>query len=266
MLSQRYDRMVSFMKTRFISLLLMLATPAGAAEWTATEIQGLYGQAFREPGPPADVAKSTVTLTNASGFAWGSTYFFVDHLQSNARDANARETYGELYVSPSLGKLTGHDFRTGPLKDVSLTFGVNAGSKNTGADPLVWLPGVSFNLDVPGFAFFDVSVLGYLDHGKQNGAANGCNANIWQITPAWKRPFRLGRLSMSFEGFVDVIGAHGNCVQQVITQPQLRVDVGDWFGHPGRVHAGIEYQYWRNKYGIQGLHENLPQALLVWGF
>jgi len=244
----------------------LCATPLYAAEWSSTELQGLHGRGFHEPFNPNDVAKRIVTLTNSSGFSWGSTYFFVDHLQSDSQDAKAREFYGELYVNPSLGKLTGQDFKTRYLRDISLTLGVNYGDKNTGANPRVLLPGVTFNADLPGFSFFDLSVLGYRDRGRFNGAATSCNADTYQITPAWKLPFRVGRLSMSFEGFVDLIGAHGNCARQVLSQPQLRLDVGDLFGHPNKVYAGVEYQYWHNKFGASGLNEHLPQALVVWGF
>ncbi len=47
---------------------------------------------------------------------------------------------------------------------------------------------------------------------------------------------------------------------------QLRLDVGDLLDHPGRLYLGVEYQYWRNKFGMNGLSERLPQALLVWRF
>ena len=268
MLSHHAVRDVSIMKSLLLSSFLVLsgATAAHAVEWSSTELQGLYGRGFHEPFNPDSVAKSTVTLTNSSGFSWGGSYFFVDFLNSDARDEHAEEVYGELYLNPSLSKLTGRDFKAGPLRDVSLTLGVNYGNKDTGANARVLLPGVTFNFDLPGFVFFDLSVLGYLDHGRFKGAATNCNANSYQITPAWKRPFRLGRLSMSFEGFVDVIGAHGSCAHQVVSQPQLRLDVGDLFGHPNKVYAGVEYEYWHNKYGVNGLHESLPQALLVWGF
>jgi hypothetical protein len=30
--------------------------------------------------------------------------------------------------------------------------------------------------------------------------------------------------------------------------------------------VGIEWQYWRSKFGISGLNESFPQALLFWKF
>ncbi len=256
------------MKPLVITLFLALggSTPALAAEWHSSEFQVLHGGGFREPFNPDDVAKTTLTLNDARGYTWGSSFVFLDYLKSDANDARAEEFYGEAYLYPSLGKLLGRDFRTGPLRDVSLALGVNWGDKSTGANPRIFLPGVTLNFDVPGFAFFDLSLLGYLDRGRFNGVETTCNADSWQITPTWKRPFRLGALSLSFEGFVDVIGAHGSCTRQVVAQPQLRLDLGDLWGQPGKVYAGVEYQYWHNKFGIDGLHEHLPQALLVWGF
>jgi hypothetical protein len=42
--------------------------------------------------------------------------------------------------------------------------------------------------------------------------------------------------------------------------------VGDLWGNSGHFYAGIEYQYWHNKYGIKGLNESVPQVLVLWKF
>ena len=109
----------------------------GYSNW---DVQLLYGNGFREPGNPNDVAKTTFTIENASAWSWGSSYFFIDVLHSDSSDQNAWEGYGEWYPSASLGKMTGKDLSLGILKDVSLTTGINAGRKSTGANPLVFLP------------------------------------------------------------------------------------------------------------------------------
>ncbi len=250
-----------------VLLAAFLANPVEAVEWSSTEVQVLHGRHFHEPGNLAATGKTTLTLSHASGHAWGGLFLFVDRLRSDSSDARAEEFYGEAYLNPSLGKLLGKDLRTGPVKDIRLTLGVNHGDKSTGAQPLVWLPGITLALDLPGFAFLDLGLLGYLDRGRFNGVPNTCNDETWQVTPAWKYPFRLGRLSMSFEGFVDIIGRHGTCQAQTLAQPQLRLDLGELAGTaPNRFHAGIEYQYWRNKFGVQGLRESFPQLLFTWSF
>lgn len=253
-------------RTGLVCCVLMFSTSVFAANWSDTEIQALSGSGFHEPFNARSVAKNTITLQNASGFDWGSSYAFVDYLKSDAADRNADEFYGEVYAYPSLSRLTGSDLKAGLLKDVSLTFGVNTGEKSTGANPRVLLAGLTFNLDLPQFSFFDIGVNAYLDRSQFKGQAATCQGDGVQITPAWQLPFHLSGLSMSFEGFVDYTSAYGGCVAHTLSQPQLRVDIGDLFGTPKKLYAGIEYQYWQNKFGIQGLNDEVPQALVVWKF
>ena len=250
----------------FGMVMLAWASAAWGGNWSATEVQLLHGASFHEPANPDAAAKGTLTLANASGFGWGGSYFFVDYLKSDGHDDHDEEFYGEAYLYPSLSRLTGRSLKAGVIKDVSLTLGVNYGEKTNGANPRALLPGLTFHLDLPAFAFFDLGVNAYLDRGRFNGRATSCNGNTWQVTPAWKLPFRLGGLDFSFEGYADFTGAHGTCARQVLSQPQLRLDVGKAFGRPGQVHVGIEYHYWHNKFGSRGLNDRVPQALLVWGF
>lgn len=255
------------MKTSaLLCVISVWAAHVDAMEWSATELQGLYGTAFQEPFNNQDVAKGLVTLAHAGGYSWGSSFAFVDYLRSDADDAHADEFYGEIYLYPSLSRWSGRALSAGPIRDVSLTLGINYGDKSNGANPRVFLPGLTVHFAVPGFSFLDLGLTGYLDRGRFNGAATTCNADTWQLTPSWKHPFKLAGRDFSFSGFVDVIGAHGACARQVLSQPQLRMEIGDWFGRPGKVQVGVEYQYWRNKFGIDGLHEHFPQALLAWGF
>jgi nucleoside-specific outer membrane channel protein Tsx len=249
-----------------VSTFLSISTAVWAVTWTDTEIQALSGRGFHEPFNDKSVTKNTITLQNASGFDWGSSFAFVDYLKSDAADHNADEFYGEAYLYPSLSKLTATDLKIGVLKDVSLTLGVNVGEKSTGANPQVLLTGLTFNLDIPPFSFFDLGINAYIDRSQFKGQPATCRGDGVQITPAWQLPFHIGRLAMTFEGFIDYTSGYGGCVAHTLAQPQIRVDIGDLFGTPKKLYAGIEYQYWHNKFGIQGLHDEVPQALLVWKF
>jgi nucleoside-specific outer membrane channel protein Tsx len=244
----------------------LFACTGEAANWTDTEIQALYGSGFHEPANPSTVAKETITLQNASGFDWGSSFAFVDYLKSNDADNHADELYGEAYLYPSLSKLTGRSFKTIGLKDVALDMGVNYGEKSNGANPRILLAGVTLNLDVPRFNFFDISFNAYLDRSEFSGQPSLTQGNGMQITPCWQLPFKIGRVSMSFEGFVDYTTGYAGNAEHTLTQPQIRADIGDLFGYPKKLYAGIEYQYWHNKFGIRGLNDEAPQALLVWKF
>lgn len=242
---------------------------AAAADWSDTEISYLRGTQFRDNGNDAEFGKSIITIQHASGYKYGRNFFFIDLVKSDAGDNKAGEVYGEYYHTLSLSKLGAFDLKGNFVKDVGITAGLNYGSKNSefGPNPKVLLLGPTFDLDLPGFAFFNVDVLAYHDAGSFSGFGGGqlCGSTktTFQITPAWKLPFSIGSAKFSFEGFLDEIGSHGTCKNQVLTQPQLRWDVGNHFGKPDSVYLGFEYQYWRNKFGIKGRNESFPQLLLT---
>ena len=48
--------------------------------------------------------------------------------------------------------------------------------------------------------------------------------------------------------------------------PRLLLDLGHFRGTPGHLFAGIEYQPWRNKFGIEGVDEDVAQVMLKWVF
>ena len=68
---------------------------------------------------------------------------------------------------------------------------------------------------------------------------------------------------MIFHGFVDYAsgGATGG-KSYILTQPQLLVDLKKTFGIKQNVFMGIEYTYWRNKFGINNVDEESIQAMI----
>lgn len=238
-------------------------TPKG---WSSWDMQGLYGFQFAEPFNPNAVAKGIVTFENSSGWSWGSSYFFVDILRSDGDDQHAAEVYSEWYPAASLSKLSGKKLSVGPLRDVSASLGLNMGVKSTGAAPFVVLPGLAFDLKIPGFKFFSLGTYAHIDRGRLSGASNDCHSTTYQVTPSWSLPIGIRTMKVSFDGFVDMIGSHGQCASQVLSQPQLKVDLGGLWGKPGKFSAGVEWQYWHNKFGISDLDESFPQFLVQWVF
>jgi nucleoside-specific outer membrane channel protein Tsx len=50
-------------------------------------------------------------------------------------------------------------------------------------------------------------------------------------------------------------------------QPQVRMDLGEALGNEaGNLFVGIEYQYWKNKYGVKDKDESMVQFQTVWNF
>lgn len=262
---------------------------AQAADWSDTEIMLNTGSKFREPFNPygakgldrpaandTDVSKDYLTLQHASGHAYGRNFFFVDILRSRKDDAadtggsDNGEVYSEGYTSLSLSKLTGTKLEFGPVADLLLTAGYNWGAKSSGANPRVWLLGATVDFKVPGFIFFNVDVTTYNDKGRFEGGPS-VSDTTYQIAPSWLAKFSLGPTNWVFTGHVDFIGkrclADGSCAgraSEILAQPELRMDVGQFVGKKETVYLGIKYNYWRNKFGYDGLTEHNPQLQLNW--
>ena len=248
-----------------LATLLTLAVPARAdfMQWSSSEIQFLNGNNFNEPFNPESVSKSIITVTHVHGWAYGRNFFFMDTLFSTDGEPSQINLYGEAYSTFSLGKILDKDLSFGIFKDFGVTGGVNLGENmdSTQSGFRAWLYGVTLDFDLPGFDYFNVDFL------RQRITETEDIGTSWQITPVWKLPFQIAGSKWSFEGFADFIGKKGDhAARQALAQPQLRLDVGDFFGNSDHLFIGIEYQYWHNKYGIKGLHDKVPQALLLWRF
>ena len=249
----------------FFTLLCIwpLSAQAKLFTWTDTEVQYLHGDDYQLPGNPNDVSRSIITLSHADGWALGRNFFFMDTLFSERGEAAQINLYGEFYSYLSLSKMSGKDLAYGLFKDLNVTAGVNAGENldNARSGARVILYGFTVDFNLPGFKLFSVD---FLRHDALEPTSFGSS---WQITPVWKFPFTLAGTHWSLEGFADFIGPKGaNYAGSVLAQPQIRLDVGDFFGVGNHLFIGIEYQYWNNKFGIKGLREGLPQALVLWKF
>jgi len=246
--------------------LLPLQIPAPSSadfmQWSNSEIQYLHGSNYHEPFNPNDVSQSIITVTHAHGWAYGRNFFFLDTLFTESGQQAQTNLYGEAYSTFSLSKISGLDLSYGIFKDFGLTAGINLGenmnSRQSGFR--AWLYGISVDFDLPGFNYFNVDFL------RQRVTETADIGTSWQITPYWQLPFQIAGSKLSFEGFADFIGRNQTAARQALAQPQLRLDLGDFWGDAGHLFVGLEYQYWHNKYGIKGLHDNVPQALLVWKF
>lgn len=232
-------------------------------DWSSTELQYLHGESYKMPKNASEISRSIITLSHADGWALGRNFFFMDTLVSEQGEPSQVNLYGEFYSYLSLSKMTGKNLAYGFFKDFNLTGGVNAGENlnSSSSGSRVILYGITVDFNLPGFKLMTVD---FLSHDVLDPISLG---RSWQITPVWKLPFTLAGTRWSLEGFIDFIGPKGpTYAGNTLAQPQIRLDVGDFFGASDRVFIGIEYQYWHNKYGIKGLNESLPQALLLWKF
>lgn len=232
-----------------LSLSLLATMNAHAADrWSSTNLQLLHGENYN-PIFGSPKARTILTLEHASGWEYGDNFFFVDVTDFDDEGTNL---YGELVSRLSLSKISDRQIGAGPLADVLL-----AGQMEFGEGLRTYLYGIGTNWDLPGFAFFTVDF--YVRDEPRLRATP-----TWQITPAWLLPFQVGPVKASLGGFIDFAGSQGERKSSIIGAPQLLVDLGNFWGTPDRLHGGIEYQFWRNQFGIDGENESVVQLMVKW--
>ncbi len=222
---------------------------AGAAIWSSTNIQYLYGTSY-ELG---DDTRSIITLEHVNGWKYGDNFFFVDITNPNRTgDLTSTEFYGEISPRLSFSSMTGKDLKMGIMKDflISTTLEVGQGFRN-------YLYGLAVDLELPKFKVFQVNwyVRNEINSGNDTGA---------QLTLVWLLPFDIGSTAWSFEGFLDYAYGVSPAEDNLLTAPRLLIDVGKFWGADGTLQAGVEYQIWRNKFGIDGVDEDVAQAMVKW--
>jgi len=234
--------------------LALFAGVAGAADWSSTNVQVLYGDGFKVTPPET---RTIITIEHASGWTYGDNFFFFDITEPFANDTMV---YGEWHPRFSFNKIFGREMGSGFFKDVLL-----ATELNVDAGWRAYLYGVGFDFNIPHFQFFALNFFIRDDMTIPDDST-------YQISPSWNLPFKLGETSWEFRGFLDYSGPEGknalgeDMKAQLLTQPQLLVNLGSVFKNPGSLWFGVEYQYWMNKYGIDGVDENFVQVMGRWDF
>ena len=257
----QFKQWIKFIGTALLAT--TFAVSSQAAIWSSSEVHYSSGDYLNFATDKHDVTTSILTFQHASGHKYGKNFFFVDHSRSDTGSG----FYGEWYSTFSLGAITGSDMSFGMVKDVGFLAGLNLAP---GASSMHTLPGVSLALDLPGFAFANLDITGY-NNIKTNGASG--EESSYMLDFNWAYPFKAGGLSWSVEGHAEYIAGRdmkdGSTTLQdwILMQPQVRMDLGEALGNEaGNFFVGIEYQYWKNKYGVRDQNESMVQLQTVWNF
>jgi hypothetical protein len=241
--------------------------PAQAADWSDTSIGFRTGNKFAEPFGSNDIKKNIVNFTHASGYKYGSNFFNIDFLMSDGKDpAGAGSTEGaqEVYIvfrhTLDIEKVSGTPFKFGPMRGLGLTFGFDANAKTDAgynSKKRMAVLGPTVFVDVPGF--LNVSLLALWESNAPYNTFTSTSTPRYSykshpmLTAAWGIP--LGKTGLSFEGFVNFIASKGknefggDTKAETNFDAQLMYDVGALAGAPGKFKLGVEYQYWKNKFG-----------------
>lgn len=268
------------------TLLLTTSTAVHALDWSDNVISYWYGTRFAEPGIEGPIAKHIIEFTHADGYTYGSNFLDVQALLSNKHDPDdsgdhgATEVYAIYRHQLSLNKVSGEDFKWGPVRDWSLSAGIDWNTKNTAFAPekRMLVIGPTINFDVNGF--WDFSVM-YRSERNHNGSPFAQEHDVhfddtYYLETAWDIPFQVASLPLKWKGFANFVPPKGkdgfgnDSVSETLVHLTLLVDVGELtFGKKNTFFAGVGYEYWKNKFGnssanTSGTEANTPFVNLEW--
>lgn len=235
---------------------------AGAATFAQTNVQYLtsnqYEYIYFNPAKGGldsrTESAAVMTIEHVNEWKYGDNFLFIDVTNPDrSTDDLSTGYYGEFSPRFSLGKISGKGVGTGLVKDVlvTTTAEIGQGFRN-------YLYGVALDLNLPNTPVFQINYYARNEVTKPNADMGS------QVTLVWLKPFAVGNVAMSFEGFFDYAWGMDHVEDNIITAPRLLVDLGQFWNTPGMLQAGIEYQIWRNKFGIDGIDEDVVQAMVKW--
>lgn len=231
----------------------MLAAPAAAEQyWIDNSFSFLYGGNYKMVPAGRDSEARTLTIEHASGHSWGKLFMFIDRIQET--DGDYRETYGE--VSPTVYL---KQFDTGLVKSINAAFMYEFGSSTTKApnpDKFSqdnYLAGVSLSLNIPGMDFFDAGIY----HAWNNNNYGRYEDDQLTLSYGWHHG------NWIIDGFLDFTPSKGSGYSETELNftPQISYDIAPHLNMKGKLKVGVEYAYWKNKFGADTTQNNV--SLLV---
>jgi hypothetical protein len=251
--------------------LVASARPATALDWSDNSFRIQWGPTYHEPATAkADIAKTTLNFTHASGDKLGGTFLSVDMLMSDKKDPisdgssqGATEVFAVMRRGFSLNSMTeSKTFSFPGVRDVNADLGLDIGTKNNSFASHIVRPflGASLAFDVPGFLNVGAYVTkewnnnGWMNATSSTPAGGAVDFNTTgAVLASWGVP--LGSLPLQFAGFANVIlpkgkdGFGNQTATEVIVQPKLVWDVAKTFTKKSGYDLAVGYHYWLNKYG-----------------
>lgn len=243
-----------------IAAAALVASPARAEGFATANIQVLNAWNMNDPltgNNPTKGDQTVVTFNYFGTWDLGDVNFFVDmnrargHFQERfPGDPNAGEDariYGEIAPRIMLGKLLG--LKVPLFRDVGPSFELNHGNNF-----YAYLAGVGGDFALPQPYVAGLNVFYRYDKFVGDG---------WQATAYWGIPFKVGPASFAFKGFADFAEGEdldGSSGLDLMTQPQLLLDLGAFAGKPGRIWAGTEW--WIHRHPVRDTQA--VQAMVEW--
>jgi hypothetical protein len=248
-----------------------------------------------DPGVPRTTAKQVYAFTHFDAWAYGTNLVNLTLLKSDHNDpatpcpaagrtgcAGATEFYGFIRSTIGLNQVFNTNaFSVGPLRNVSLEFGVDGEVENNALAPAkrVGVVGAQFAFDLPYKGFFNVAPLYYkeINHSAFLPAPFDGNVEFrgtWAIEANYYMDlgFLPEYLPLSISGRAAWYGPKGpgtsvpgtlNRKLELNSEPiRLTLDAsravwGARYSH--FVDVWVAYRYWQNKFGLD--HNAAPQCI-----
>ena len=212
--------------------------------WSDYSLTYLNGQSY-EVG---DTDREVLTFEHVNGTTWGGSFMFFDRLESSNGD---NETYGEFTARIKLKEMNGF------IKNVYFVPSVEIGALDTVSgfsnSFTNYLYGVGVDLAIPHFKFFQLNTF---FRNNQSGE------NSYQATFVWAIP--LGPLQ--YDGFLDWTTSTDDKESSMNFTSQLKYDIAPHVGLDSKLFVGLEYVFWNNKFGIDGVDERNANLLVKYHF
>ena len=261
-----------FRKLLATASLVLAAHGAMAQNFSDTVIGYRFGDYFREPGVADDrhprgvnIDKNILNIGHVDGWQYGSNFFNLDLLKSNARDPANNSSQGALEayflyrgdLSPNQIFKT-NIFTFGPVRDVTLQAGFDISTKNTAFAPqkdlIVIGPNIHFNTS----GFFNLAVLFGKEWNNNGIVKKSVNFEPQVIFSAvYSYPLDFQKyVPLRVDGFANFNSPKGKdgfgaeTAWEILSQTRLVLDLGQVvLNKPKFLDAYVGFEYWLNKFG-----------------
>lgn len=187
-----------------------------------------------------DNNRTVFTFEHAAGYSWGDSFLFIDRLQSNNGD---KETYAEIAPRFQLSA-----YQNKLLKNIYLATTIEIGDGFTH-----YLYGIGTQLKVPNFKYVNINV-----YHRNNDSGD----NSQQVTLTWALPIN----QLLYDGFIDFVPSNDNKSTSLNFTSQLKYSLSEHLNLATKLYVGVEYNYWLNKFGIDGVDEKNLNLLVKYHF
>lgn len=199
--------------------------------WQDVRVSALDGNNYRL----GSAERQIYTFEHAGRFSWGDSFFFLDHIRSRHGDRDNYAEWAPRYRLDGLSSRLGSSLFPRFYLASTLEMSSQATHK---------LLGLGTDVVVPGFSFVQVNLYRRLNEDK---------ADNWQTTISFGRPFELSGQQLLWDGFIDWFSTSTDQRASVNFTSQLKWLLSPLLGIEQKLYLGIEYVWWRNKFGLADL-------------